>query len=381
MLRSVSRPAVCYDLVGLSADGVVTVGRESESHIRLDSADVPFLLSRKHATLQFQPDGTIILRDLNSTNGTYVAHRLQQLEKLAPNRPWELEAGDTIGFGGPEVISARRVHVSNPFLFKYYPAYDEEMPQQANAIHDAQNIPVNPSPQAAALPGQDAAVIVAHPQPSQDNDIAHVSGDQQHCHTLHLNQATEVLAALRRGLPPSSNMAASPGMQHKRTFDGKENQAGDNSAMFISPKRSKIMDVLANHFTCPICHEWPVACHALSCGHMFCGLCLATWLTQKSTCPTCRKPLAGIPVRCFQVDNALSELLGMDLMSPSAKHDRKNKQRHWDDIQKTVVQDWAMSLQLRKQQAIDAAARHHRSMMGNAAAAGGGARAADAAGQ
>lgn len=44
-----------------------------------------------------------------------------------------------------------------------------------------------------------------------------------------------------------------------------------------------------------------MACHSLSCGHLYCGPCLATWLNQNQSCPTCRKPIAGVPVRCFQV--------------------------------------------------------------------------------
>ncbi len=47
---------------------------------------------------------------------------------------------------------------------------------------------------------------------------------------------------------------------------------------------------------------------------------------------------AGIPVRCFQVDNAINDLLGINPMSPSAKGERKRKQAQWDDIQGTVVQ-------------------------------------------
>ena len=72
---------------------------------------------------------------------------------------------------------------------------------------------------------------------------------------------------------------------------GKENthsQAGAGT-----PTKGKMAEILHNHLTCPICQEWLLACHTLSCGHMFCGPCLATWLMQKQTCPSCRKPVAG----------------------------------------------------------------------------------------
>ena len=54
-----------------------------------------------------------------------------------------------------------------------------------------------------------------------------------------------------------------------------------------------IVSNLANHLTCAICHDWLAGAHALTCGHMFCGICLAGWLAQKQSCPECRKPSAG----------------------------------------------------------------------------------------
>jgi hypothetical protein len=58
-----------------------------------------------------------------------------------------------------------------------------------------------------------------------------------------------------------------------------------------------IAALLANHLTCSICHDWLAGAHALTCGHMFCGICLASWLTQKQSCPECRKPTTGRSVR------------------------------------------------------------------------------------
>ena len=40
MLCACSQPAIAYDLVGLASRGLVTVGRESEAIVRLDSPDV-----------------------------------------------------------------------------------------------------------------------------------------------------------------------------------------------------------------------------------------------------------------------------------------------------------------------------------------------------
>lgn len=95
----------------------------------------------------------------------------------------------------------------------------------------------------------------------------------------------------------------------------------------------------------------------------------------------CTHRLAGMPVRCFQVDNTLNDLLGVNLMSPGSKNERKRKQSHWDEIQETVVRDWSTGLQRRKEQAQSAAARNHQQMMGQAAAAQAGAGQAQAQGQ
>lgn len=57
---------------------------------------------------------------------------------------------------------------------------------------------------------------------------------------------------------------------------------------------STLLQALGNHFTCPICQDWLLAAHVLpNCGHMFCGLCSASWLARKHSCPTCRKPVTG----------------------------------------------------------------------------------------
>ncbi|KXZ47478.1 hypothetical protein GPECTOR_35g916 [Gonium pectorale] len=129
MIKGVNRPAIFYDLVGLAHAGVVNIGRESDSTIRLDCPEVPFLLSRKHAKISVQPEGGLVLRDLNSTNGTYVARDGEFLRRLRPDEYWELRRGDLIGFGGPETIVARSetpdVTVANPFLFRYTPLDDD----------------------------------------------------------------------------------------------------------------------------------------------------------------------------------------------------------------------------------------------------------------
>lgn len=54
-----------------------------------------------------------------------------------------------------------------------------------------------------------------------------------------------------------------------------------------------ILAALANHLTCAVCQDLPIAAHALGCGHLFCGLCLAEWMPRKQSCPTCREAVTS----------------------------------------------------------------------------------------
>lgn len=56
MLCSLKSPQVEFDLLGLAStsDGVVSIGRETSTAVRLECAEVPFLLSRRHALFSLQ---------------------------------------------------------------------------------------------------------------------------------------------------------------------------------------------------------------------------------------------------------------------------------------------------------------------------------------
>ena len=53
-LCSLKSPAIEFDLLGLALNGVVSVGRETNTAVRLDCTEVPFLLSRRHALFTVQ---------------------------------------------------------------------------------------------------------------------------------------------------------------------------------------------------------------------------------------------------------------------------------------------------------------------------------------
>ncbi|GLC45088.1 hypothetical protein PLESTM_001685300 [Pleodorina starrii] len=321
MIKGVNRPSIFYDLVGLAHAGVVSVGRESDSTIRLDCPEVPFLLSRKHARICVQPDGNLVLRDLNSTNGTYISRDGEFLRRLRPDESWELKRGDLIGFGGPETIVARSeapdITVPNPFLFRYTPLDD-------------------------------------------DSDSANNSSAEP--------QALVTIAGQAR----SRKFSEIDRRDHQEDMDYEEASTSSPDKECKKPKTAvtakDIAALLSNHLTCSICHDWLAGAHALTCGHMFCGICLASWLTQKQSCPECRKPTAGVPVRCRNVDNSISDILGQDLVSPNSKRERRRKELAWNEVGESVLETWTTAMQQRRQQAVDTAAQHLSSLTGQPAA-------------
>lgn len=102
----------------------VTVGR-ADTDLELNDAEV----SRAHAVLRAQPDGTVAVEDLGSTNGTYIddvpvtGHAL-----LGPGQ--QLRIGSTVlRLGGAAVTAA---HAAPPTVEEPVPTADP--PRQAFAV-------------------------------------------------------------------------------------------------------------------------------------------------------------------------------------------------------------------------------------------------------
>ena len=89
---------------------MTTIGRIDENDVALPDISV----SRHHAQLRLQHDGSFILIDLNSSNGTF--HRNQQI-----NQPTSVSPGDKVKFGNIEclIISSDEVTRSSGTLEKW----------------------------------------------------------------------------------------------------------------------------------------------------------------------------------------------------------------------------------------------------------------------
>jgi hypothetical protein len=92
---------------------VISVGRHIRSDLRLDSPQLPCLVSRKHAEIVFFQNVHAIT-DKASLNGTYVNDEL-----IIPLIPRYLRNGDVIGFGGPATVSRNNQLFHNLFRYRY----------------------------------------------------------------------------------------------------------------------------------------------------------------------------------------------------------------------------------------------------------------------
>ena len=72
----------------------LNVGRASDNDLSLNETSV----SKIHATLLLNNEGTLLVADTGSTNGTYINGR-----RIAYGEARQIEAGDVVGFGDVEV--------------------------------------------------------------------------------------------------------------------------------------------------------------------------------------------------------------------------------------------------------------------------------------
>jgi pSer/pThr/pTyr-binding forkhead associated (FHA) protein len=76
--------------------GIKTIGRATGADFIVDAA----LISRVHCRLTALPDGQLELRDLESTNGTYV-------NGVRIGQPLRLASGDRLQVGRVELVAVR----------------------------------------------------------------------------------------------------------------------------------------------------------------------------------------------------------------------------------------------------------------------------------
>lgn len=139
-------------------DACVTIGRTSGNVLSLDHQDLPLLISRKHATIMLQEDGSVTLKDLGATNGTWVNEiRLPSMGSAT------LQPGDMVSFGGPACIMREGVPIRNPFMYEFQPVvpaaadFDAGINDGPAAMYDSPaRIPSYPVASGPEIAGQES---------------------------------------------------------------------------------------------------------------------------------------------------------------------------------------------------------------------------------
>lgn len=128
----------------------VEIGRKpirplaDDGFMRLDVVDETRSMSKRHAVFSLSDTGTAFLRDLNSTNGTYVVRsngelmRLQAGENfLLPTSPMRIQLGDVpVDFTRVDLPQEAETHAEVPDLFKYAAADVKQEPDVADMSVD-----------------------------------------------------------------------------------------------------------------------------------------------------------------------------------------------------------------------------------------------------
>lgn len=140
------------------------VGRSPSCFLRLSAAEV----SSEHALIQWT-GGRWTIRDLGSTNGTYVNGRRLEVGVVGA-----LKAGDEIGFGDPDVP-----HVLASDAPPIPLAVELQARTVVEADHDLLAIPSAESPEVVAYPGDDGRWVKevdGERQLATDQEVVYVGG-------------------------------------------------------------------------------------------------------------------------------------------------------------------------------------------------------------
>lgn len=315
-----------YNLFALAADGEVAVGRDPQSTITLDCPELPLLTSRRHAIIKLTEDGLVTVKDLNSTNGTYAARKGDSLKRLEQGTAWILKSDDRLAFGGHEYIhTTGGRHVPNPFMFTFRAIL--ESPASLSFSRTEDFVCARASLLSAALQDQrQLGGLAPVPQPSRL-----------------LPQEPGQSKRPEHQVPPLVQQVSADYDQPEKENIPKDGTAAGSVS---NPGMTEELSYLSSHFSCAICHDWLLATHIMPCGHFFCGLCLAGWLELKRNCPTCRKPVTVLPVRCVQLDETIATIVAHQPQFSTIELDeRRRRQMEWDSCSKGVQRDWAAMFQ------------------------------------
>lgn len=353
------------------------------------------LLSRCHAQFSVV-GGQLLVKDLNTSNGTYVNNH-----KLISERPHALHDDDIISLGGPNTLKQKGKHEQNPWTFHVkdlhfflanHPGVDLQRCSAYNShvdqkIHRGENsTPLkNRSLASNSGPGEYYS-FSKEPQRISDG---------RNGRTMELLSNTSETGSLemrslslpeRATLPLSSNQESknkedeividltavddSPKCRNvrkrTRSMTGhlihrdvlvplkndvhqeivieaeKANFENPSFPPEISVKNDEpsreatsVANIFRENYTCAICQELMVGAYSfVPCGHLYCGICIANWLDRSKQCPNCRKQLTAVCTRQVTVDNIIEGSLAF--LTEEEKKIRVEKQNEWNRNKKSI---------------------------------------------
>ena len=76
-----------------------------------------------------------------------------------------------------------------------------------------------------------------------------------------------------------------------------------------SPSQDDASNEEMEDFRCSICLDYMVEPMTAPCGHTYCECCIAKWLHEQKSCPTCRAPVRNIPVKSSVMNRCLERAM------------------------------------------------------------------------
>jgi len=370
---------------------LILIGRHPNNDVVLDSAGVPFLVSRQHAAIAF--DGAqYTLYDLNATNGTYI-----NTLRLPQNGHRVLRRGHIVSFGGPTTVLREGILLRNPFRYRFEPHADDERAlesltaDQLDTARDENAAAVAATAGAAADEEAAAAAAAALATSDSEIDVSDANalaevlrgGSSRRRGREALESQIQLRRSVRRRLPvrryaveqsaapfaaPVSAPIATavpvavpvvvpvvavaqedPPLRPLPTFAP--------HSVDPLPERSEraIVQRITDDAQCDICYDLMVAPHVTKpCAHTFCGQCITEWFRRRgrATCPLCRGACFGVTYERI-LDNLIRCIVEPTL-DADTNAERDGRRVEWQNMQQQLALETQQRLQEQRRAGIAA---------------------------
>lgn len=289
------------------AGATLLVGRHAECDIVLRN-DEPYLnVSRKHCYLRLQRGVLEIMTPSTSVNGTYLNHgrSLFSVLRLLPADTFTpILDGAVLAFGGKRRVMTTAGMIDNPMMFvvEYNHEATATTSRRRRRTEEQEHL------DAAAPPVAARRRLILTFTPREADAMPPLAP------LVFILRRQEENA---RPLPPASFIA-------KRATNLPAEVDAENTHVLIKECSN-----------CVICFQTFVMPHALPCGHVSCGQCMAKWFRVNQSCPMCRAP-GGTPAYVKPLDDIIRATI-VPSMSKDERARYDDACAEWDAFQQQQV--------------------------------------------